>query len=66
MNQKSKEGLGNIITVVGAILILMGIFYSVSVGIDNGWQVSFFTCLIGTILTFVGQYLKNGYIKFFN
>lgn len=66
MNKRTKVGFGNLLTVIGAIFIIMGISYSVSVGLDNGCQVSFFSCLIGTISTLCGGYLKEGYFKFFN
>jgi low temperature requirement protein LtrA len=66
MNKKSKVGFGNLLVTIGVIFIILGIMYSVSVGLDDGWQTSFLCCLFGTILTFVGGYLKEGYFKFFN
>jgi hypothetical protein len=66
MNEKSKKGFGNFLTVVGIIFIIVGILYSIDVGLDKGATTSFFSCLTGTILTLIGGYLREGYFKFFN
>jgi hypothetical protein len=65
IKQKNKEGIANIIGLIGVVLIIFGTAYGFS-NIDQNWDVAFLACLSGTILTFVGNYLRNGYIKFFN
>jgi len=64
-NKKNKEGMGNIISFIGIILIILGAIKGFS-NMDENWAIAFFCCLIGTILNFVGGYLRDGYIKFFN
>lgn len=65
LNQKNREGIANIILMVGIVLIVMGFIFGVSDMSENAGK-AFFICGIGTVLTFVSNYLKNGYIKFFN
>jgi hypothetical protein len=66
MNNKSKEGFANLLTLIGICLIVGGIYVSVMIGLEDGWGTSFLMCLVGTVLNFVAGYLKNGYFKFFN
>lgn len=63
--EKNKEGIANIITVIGICLIIVGIIVGFTDAPKN-FGMSFFVCGGGTTLTFVGNYIKNGYIKFFN
>ena len=65
LNQKNREGIANIILLVGIILILMGVVFGVSNILENAGK-AFIICGVGTVLTYVSNYLKNGYIKFFN
>ena len=64
-NKKNKKGIANVITFVGICLIICGIATGL-VNIDENWSRAFFCCLTGTIMTFIGNYMTNGYIKFFN
>ena len=63
--QKNKEAIGAIITLVGICFIIFGAAFGVSNMMENSIG-AFFLCLFGTILTFVGNYFRNGYLKFFN
>lgn len=65
LKQKNKESVANIIFFIGVMLILSG----ASLGffnLDLYAGKAFLLCSVGTTLTFVSNYLKNGYIKFFN
>jgi len=64
-NKKNKEGITNLITFTGVCLIIIGIVAGL-INIDDNWSKAFFCCLIGTVMTFIGNYMTNGYIKFFN
>jgi len=64
-NKKNKLALGAMVTIIGAGCIVIGAvlgFYDV----PNNVGKAFWLCLGGTALTFLGNYLRNGYIKFFN
>lgn len=65
IKQKNKEGIANIILMAGICLIIVGILISI-INFTENVGTSFFMCLIGTVLTFFAQYLRFGYIKFFN
>lgn len=58
--KKNKKGIANIILLIGIIFIIFGFVLSKNAG------EAFFMCFFGTVLTFVSNYMKNGYIKFFN
>lgn len=60
--QKSKEGLSNLLLLIGAVLIIMGII----IGFKGLFGGAFILCFMGTICTFTSTYLKHGYFKFFN
>lgn len=66
MDNKSKVGLANFLLLASICLILGGIGVSIAVGLEDGWATSFVLCLIGTVLSLISGYLKNGYFKFFN
>ena len=63
--EKNKQALGAIITIVGIGLIVIGIVTGLN-HVPESLSTGFFMCLAGTVLTFVGNYFRNGYIKFFN
>jgi hypothetical protein len=63
--QKNKEGIANILSLVGICLIIGGILIAIS-NIQENVGSAFLMCLIGTVLNFSSTYLKFGYIKFFN
>jgi hypothetical protein len=65
LDKKNKEGLANIILMVGVCLIVVGIIVGFTNPPDNFGK-AFFVCGAGTILSFVANYMKNGYLKFFN
>ena len=65
LKQKNKEGIANMILVIGAILIIVGFIFGVSDIAENAGK-AFLVCGAGTVLTFVSNYMKNGYIKFLN
>lgn len=65
LKTKNREGVANIILMIGIILIIMGIIFGVSNMVENAGK-AFLICGFGTILTFVSNYMKNGYIKFLN
>ena len=62
---KNREGIANIILMIGISFIIIGFIFGVSNMAENAIS-AFFICGFGTILTFVSNYMKNGYIKFFN
>ena len=65
LKEKNKEGFANIMTMVAIALILGGIvvgFFNFPENVKN----AFFLCLSGTIINFVGIYMRHGYMKFFN
>ncbi len=64
-NKKNREGISNIILMIGIILIIGGGIFGFSNVLENSFE-AFFICLTGTVLTFVANYLKHGYISFFN
>ena len=65
LRKKNREGISNIILVIGSLFIIFGIvigiydfeLYSISAFIMN---------MIGVLLINVANYLRYGYIKFFN
>lgn len=63
--QKNREGIANIILMMGICLIIGGIIVGFTNMPDNVGT-AFFMCLIGTVLNFTSGYIKYGYIKFFN
>lgn len=66
MDKRSKDGLSNFLSIIGAGLILMGIVTAIVLGMKDGSAIAFWMCLTGTIMTFVGSYVKHGYFKFFS
>lgn len=65
LEKKNKEGFANIILLIGVCLIVIGIIVGVT-DASNNFGKAFLCCGIGTFLTFVANYIKNGYLKFFN
>ena len=63
--QKNKEGVANFLLLVSICLIIGGLVIGIS-NMKENVGIGFFMCLIGTALTFVSNYLKVGYFKFFN
>lgn len=64
-SQKNKEAIANIIFIVGACLIVVGIIIGFT-NLPENIGKAFFACLIGTLCTYISGYIKYGYIKFFN
>lgn len=65
LQQKNKKGVANIILLIGIMFILSGASLGFS-NLDLYAGKAFLLCGFGTFLTFVSNYMKNGYIKFFN
>jgi len=65
LKKKNNEGVSNLITFIGISFIIVGVIFGMSNIMEHAGK-AFFLCLTGTILTFVGNYMKNGYLKFFN
>jgi len=63
--QKNKEGIANIILIIGIALIIGGCIIGFS-NMEQNWGTAFLMCLVGTVLNFTSNYMKNGYIKFGN
>jgi len=63
--EKNKKGIANIILIIGIMLIIFGVTFGFK-NLQENAVTAFFMCGAGTILTFVSNYMKNGYIKFFN
>lgn len=64
-NQKNKEGIANVLTVIGGSMVLISIIVAFMFG-PEVFGTLFFVSLIGTVLIFVSNYIRNGYLKFFN
>lgn len=64
-NQKNKEGIANVLTVIGGSMIVTAIIIAFMFG-PEVFGTLFFVSLIGTVLIFVSNYIRNGYLKFFN
>ena len=65
MNEKSKIGVANLLTFVGAVIVIFAIVFGFS-DLSENCGTAFFISLFGTILVYCGNYLRNGYFKFFN
>ena len=65
LKQKNKEGIANILLMMGICLIIGGIILGF-INLEENVGKAFFMCAIGTILNFVSGYLRYGYVKFFN
>jgi hypothetical protein len=62
---KNKEGISNVMLIMGIIFIVGGAIY----GFSNTQENALAACKItgfGTILTFTSVYMRHGYFKFFN
>lgn len=65
LTKKNKEGVANIILMVSICLIIVGAIIGFIDQPDN-YGNAFLLCGLGTVLSFVATYIKNGYLKFFN
>lgn len=66
MDERSKKGLANILTLVGVCLVVGSIVMSIIFGLDKNVGKLFLISLVGTVLIFTANYMRDGYIKFFN
>jgi hypothetical protein len=65
LKKKNREGQANLILFIGACFIIFAIILEmISLEVYGG--VAFMLSLSGTIMTFISNFLKNGYLKFFN
>ena len=64
--EKNKKALGAILTTIGIILIILSVFIVFTSPQHGDYTSNFILAFIGTVCTFVGNYLYHGYLKFFN
>lgn len=65
LQEKSKEGVTNLILLIGIVMIILGIIIGFKSFPDHAGS-AFLLCGMGTIITFIANYLNHGYFKFFN
>lgn len=65
IKNKNKEGIANFLLLVAVCLIFGGFYLGVS-NMEENLKTAFFMCLTGTALSFISNYIKVGYFKFFN
>jgi hypothetical protein len=65
LQEKSKEGVTYFILLIGSVMIILGIIIGFKSFPDHAGS-AFLLCGMGTIITFIANYLNHGYFKFFN
>lgn len=62
---KNEKAIGAIFMIIGVCLIISGCILGL-LDINMNAIPAFLMCLTGTVTQFYGNYLRNGYLKFFN